>query len=285
MRLLGIVILYHPDKSVINNIHTYFPYIDKLVLWDNTPAGCGLKGERVGAKEKVLSVGEGRNVGLGKPLNYAVRYARENGYTHLLTMDQDSCFCEGDVLRYIQAVEKHKDCQDAVFSTNYYLKSQQKAYDTPQKGMDEVEGAMQSGSIFPIRLFEKLGCFREDLFVWGIDTEFCLRARANGIRIYRAKDVLLIHDLGYQKKKRRLMGKEVFPNEYPAERSYYNVRNGFILYGLYPKMVNLWRHLHYHFFKRMVFVILYEDCKTNKINALMGGGKRWVTQAYRGKIA
>ena len=59
--------------------------------------------------------------------------------------------------------------------------------------------------------------------------------------------------LGYQKKKRRLLGKEVFPNEYGPARSYYNVRNGILLHRLYPEALNLKSHLRYHFYKRVGF--------------------------------
>lgn len=38
MKLLGIVILYYPDDSVVKNIATYLAQLDELMLWDNTPA-------------------------------------------------------------------------------------------------------------------------------------------------------------------------------------------------------------------------------------------------------
>lgn len=81
----------------------------------------------------------------------------------------------------------------------------------------------------------------------------------------------MTHDLGYQKKKRRLLGKEVFPNEYGPARSYYNVRNGILLHRLYPEALNLKSHLRYHFYKRVVFIILYERQKFSKLWALLCG--------------
>jgi rhamnosyltransferase len=87
----------------------------------------------------------------------------------------------------------------------------------------------------------------------------------------------LQHDLGYQKKKHRLLGKEVFPNEYPPARTYYNVRNGMVLHRLYPESLNLKAHLRYHLYKRIVFVLLYEKQKIAKWKALWDGyrdGKR-----------
>lgn len=37
MKLLGVVVLYYPDEVVWKNILTYLPYLDELVIWNNTP--------------------------------------------------------------------------------------------------------------------------------------------------------------------------------------------------------------------------------------------------------
>ena len=141
----------------------------------------------------------------------------------------------------------------------------------PTDSVDEVYSAMTSGSIYPVGLFDTLGDFMESLFVWGVDCEFCWRAKRKDIPVLCFKNILLTHDLGYQKKKRRLLGKEVFPNEYGPARSYYNVRNGILLHRLYPEALNLKSHLRYHFYNRVVFIILYERQKFSNLWALLCG--------------
>ena len=39
MRLLAVVVLYHPGKDLAGNINSYLPQVDRLLLWDNTPGG------------------------------------------------------------------------------------------------------------------------------------------------------------------------------------------------------------------------------------------------------
>lgn len=96
MRLLAVVVLYHPGKDLTGNINSYLPQVDRLLLWDNTPGGgkeqLPLSG--VTHPERLEYRGCGRNVGIGTALNDAVAYAREHGYTHLLTLDQDSSSCQ-----------------------------------------------------------------------------------------------------------------------------------------------------------------------------------------------
>ena len=157
MRLACVVVLYHPSEEVEGNIRTYLPQVDCLLRWDNTP----------------------RNVGIGAALNEGVRFARAHGCTHLMTMDQDSFFLPGEMARYrmkVEQWEKEHGGQTALFSTNYYLRSQGATLYPVETSAVQVASAMTSASIYPLELFEKLGVFREDLFVWGIDCEFCWRA-------------------------------------------------------------------------------------------------------------
>lgn len=39
MRLLAVVVLYHPGKDLAGNINSYLSQADRLLLWDNTPGG------------------------------------------------------------------------------------------------------------------------------------------------------------------------------------------------------------------------------------------------------
>ena len=105
MKLACVVVLYHPSEEVEDNIRTYLPQVDCILKWDNTP----------------------RNIGIGAALNEGVRFARANGCTHLMTMDQDSFFLPGEMARYRAEVEQWEEVhqeQAAIFSTNYYLRSQ-----------------------------------------------------------------------------------------------------------------------------------------------------------------
>lgn len=96
MRLLAVVVLYHPGKDLAGNINSYLPQVDRLLLWDNTPGGgkeqLPLSG--VTHPERLEYRGCGRNVGIGTALNDAVAYAREHGYTHLRRWTRTVTSCQ-----------------------------------------------------------------------------------------------------------------------------------------------------------------------------------------------
>ena len=275
MRITEVVVLYNPGNDLAQNIGTYIHHVDELVLWDNTPQGSREKLALSGVADshKISYLGSGSNEGIGSALNAAISVASANGSTHLLTMDQDSSFSGDDFESYLKAILDFGADNEVIFSTNYFIKSQQSTLYPVEDSVDRVSSCMTSGSIYPLTVFEKLGRFREDLFVWGIDCEFSWRASRRGIPTVCFKNVLLQHDLGYQKKKHKLLGKEVFPNEYSPDRSYYNVRNGMVLHALYPENINIKAHLRYHFYKRIVFILLYENQKFAKWKALWDGYK------------
>ena len=78
MKLLGVVVLFNPDENVWANIATYINGVDELILWCNSsiPIIPILS-------DKVIVMGSGNNVGIGKALNETVLYAIQNGYYEL----------------------------------------------------------------------------------------------------------------------------------------------------------------------------------------------------------
>ena len=96
MKILGIVTLYNPPKEVGENLSSYAPFLDGLYLWDNTAGGSNVDSLLPPeVAKRVLMHRRGRNVGIAMALNAAIDLALKEGYTHLLTMDQDSRFKEG----------------------------------------------------------------------------------------------------------------------------------------------------------------------------------------------
>ena len=92
MRLLGIVITYYPNvEETKRNIMTYIEYVDKLIIWENTPLDdrSEFKISMPEYENKILYMGEQENMFIEYPLNCAIKFGQENGFTLLLTMDQD----------------------------------------------------------------------------------------------------------------------------------------------------------------------------------------------------
>ena len=118
-KILGLVTLYNPElPDAVDNIMRYLPYLDLLVIWDNSPLEVNIKKKilepLVGETDKIIWHGDGNNYCIAPAINYAWHYAQENGFDLLLLMDQDSQW--EDFRSYITEVNKRfQASQENVF--------------------------------------------------------------------------------------------------------------------------------------------------------------------------
>ena len=261
MKLLGVVVLFNPDENVWANITTYINGVDELILWCNSsiPTIPVLNG-------KVVVMGDGNNVGVGKALNEAVLYAMKNGYTHILTMDQDSSF--NDFSAYKTAINQCPKENIGCFCPNsgWSTSIQTNENDSYRK----VNATITSGSIYPVFVFGKVGLFRDDFFIDAIDTEFCYRLRIYNFDILEIGNVAMKHKLGNKTTFKLLMFR--FRNiNYPPIRIYYILRNHIITNKMYPVFSDSFGFYQYFVFRRFCQILLYEPNKGKKLKAMFYG--------------
>lgn len=185
MKLLAINVLYYPSVDAYTLINEYIPYVDRLIVWDNTPNVHG-EAEVLGsireccgqwAVEKIVYMSDGTNRGLSYAYNRAIEYARKNGFTHIMTMDQDSKW---------QGFKEYRDFADNFFSDGKLavigpvVNEEEK---TEEISRDIF--LINSGSVFPVALFDKIGWYCERFLVYAVDTEICFRVVKNNIPVYR----------------------------------------------------------------------------------------------------
>jgi rhamnosyltransferase len=108
MKLSAIIVTYFPDLyDLKKNIISCIDEVDKLIIWENSP-GVKLSSQPFlkDYNDKVVFLSAGTNVGMARALNEGVKWAMSNGFTHILTMDQDSYFESGGLRRYKVLIEK-----------------------------------------------------------------------------------------------------------------------------------------------------------------------------------
>jgi rhamnosyltransferase len=227
-KIVGIVTIYYPDvKSIVDNINSYLNELDYLILWENTPIADSeiSRIEALLDAENIIIRGTGQNEGLAKPFNECMRWAEDNGYDYLLTMDQDSYFANDDFRRYVDLVQNNTDTSIAIFAANRHFLPAGKDH------FVEIRTAISSGAIYPVEIFGMTGAFLTDLFVYMVDIEFCFRAKRAGMKIVCVPSVNLEHQEGYVRKS--IFGLSL--NYYSAQSTYYIIRNTILIWKLYPE--------------------------------------------------
>jgi len=228
MKLLGVLTAYHPRiEELIRNIDSYVSELDQLIIWDNTPGGSSSLDDVIKSIDnpKIIIRRSGNNDFLAKPFNKIIKEAIDNGYTHILTMDQDSYFETNGFLEFVNKVETNTDCSTMVFCP---AKTENKLLDGDEM---EVDNTITSGTIYKVEVFEKIGYFREDFLIYMIDIEFGMRVKKYGYKILCYPGILLNHFTGYSQKNR--FGFRI--DNYSAQSTYYIIRNVMLNWKLYPQ--------------------------------------------------
>src|SRR4051812_22441623 len=120
MRIAGIVILYHPESEVIENINSYLQHVEKFYVADNTENELSAVASQLKGINKIEIIHDGKNEGIAKRLNTAAKLSIEEGFDWLLTMDQDSRFMEGNMSFYVQCVQSYEQKESvAMFGIEY----------------------------------------------------------------------------------------------------------------------------------------------------------------------
>lgn len=265
-KTLGVVTSYYPDiQELAANIQSYLPYLDQLIIWENTPARDSEIKNIVNYidSDKVEIHTTGANEGLGKPFNEAAHLALVAEFDYLLTMDQDSRFHNDDFKLYLQLVDNKKDDSISAFAPNRSM--------IPEKSNDffEIRSVISSGAIYPVSVFRKIGFFRDDFFMYMIDIEFCFRASNAGLRSYCVLPVQLHHAEGYKVKNRW----GLIINNYSAQSTYYIIRNTILTWKLYPKMTSEREKVSFYKYKMFyrILKLIFENDRFRKFKAIIMG--------------
>ena len=101
--ICGTVVLYNPLENVKDNILSYLDLLDKLYVVDNSVNQDNQY--LLPSSNKIVYINNKDNLGIAKALNIAFERAIKDGYTWVLTMDQDSKFLDDNFEKLISSTK------------------------------------------------------------------------------------------------------------------------------------------------------------------------------------
>jgi rhamnosyltransferase len=214
IRIAALVVLYYPDTAMVS------PLLKRLkeqaleaFVFDNTPAGSGDGSELSGLGQVAGLCAPGRNLGIAAAHNWGIRQAAENGFTHILFLDQDSEL-ERDGVEALAAalcelnrtgvkvaavgplyLDRKNGQVSPALSPRWY--GVRKWF--PEKGSSIPVASthiIASGALIPLQVFEEVGLMNESLFIDLVDVEWGERASLHGYISYLIPAVSMSHSLG-----------------------------------------------------------------------------------------
>lgn len=237
MRVLAVAVTYNPDASLLGKaLQSVVAQVHGLAVIDNGSANAGEVRAIVSAAGAHFLLND-RNRGIAAAQNQGIDLARKTSFSHIMLLDQDTVLAPGvveDLSTSLAALEEQHGRVAAIGPAYFEVNSQQttRAYRAHGLRLNRIslgpatqpvasDSIIASGSLIPLSVLEKVGGFREDLFIDLVDVEWCFRARAAGYMSFLSPTARVDHRLGSGTVK---LGSRQIAVHVPI-RNYYWVRN------------------------------------------------------------
>ena len=203
--IICILVTYNPDINLLRQtINSILLQVDSLYISDNSTQQVDVS--EFLSHEKVIYQKMDGNVGIAAAQNFGIRYAIKENYKYIYFLDQDSIspchIVENLYHAYLQL--KDKDLNVGAVGPRPYNRSENKPYTGLVKrgtqidnNITEVSELINSATFVSVDLFTKVGLMDENLFIDGVDHEWCWRAfTRTKCRFFIIENELLSHQLG-----------------------------------------------------------------------------------------
>lgn len=273
--IAAIVVLYNPNKTVIDNIKSYDKYMEKIYLIDNSEELSvwfisQLKNSIDMSKVEYYRFGQ--NKGIAAALNEGMKRAIQDKYNWILTMDQDSSFGSDIIKEYKKCLDIYDNSKIALISPQYVSnRNRLKKY---KNDYLELYWTMQSANLINADNYKKVGKFMEELFIDCVDYEYCLRCRKKRLKILRCNNAILNHCPATTSEIRIF----IWTLKYgvaPPIRIYYQVRNALYMFEKYHNL----KSLQIIFIKLLKIIFLFQE-KTRYFKAFKDAFKDYKNKNY-----
>lgn len=245
----AVVSLFNPDEGVLDNAAALLSQVDRVIVVDDgstqDPARVLAELETMGCTAVRLKENSGIAAALNAGITEALAATPKPDF--ILTMDQDSQLQDGYVQALLDAAAAAR-----VSGVRVGMVAPGSVRGLPVRRGPVLHGVqlggepIQSGLLVPVPVIERIGPFKDSLFIDGVDSEYFLRCRSHGLSTVLAAGASLDHALG-TKTAASVLGKTVSIGgnalqirTAAAWRYYYIFRNRVLLAKQYGRKYPLW---------------------------------------------
>lgn len=261
------IVTYQPDMQRLSeNVRNALgnPEAERLIIVDNGSADTtGIK-SMAQASNQIDLTENGENLGIARALNQICQQAAGLGYEWVLTLDQDSVMEEAMLSEF--TLYTHKE-DVGIICPRIEDRNMGRQYARSDKGTEYIDHCITAGNLVRLSAWKAIGGFSEDLFIDGVDFDFCMKMREGGYQILRTNNVCLIQEMGHGKSITLPFGHQISILNHSPQRLYYIARN-YLYIGCRHHQFTHWA---LEVAKRMLIVLIFEQDKWQKLSAMLTG--------------
>lgn len=271
--IFSMTILYNPADNVKKNVKTYLPFVDKLILYDNSPVNNYDMFADLTKEDYVEYLWtDGENKGIGLPINEVVEYLPADMHSWLITFDQDSQILPETIMKMREYVESgaydesvgvvaplaknllNNNFSEELFQNLPYLTYKQEV--------------MQSGAMHRLDILQEVGGYDNELFIDQVDLEYCARCRSHGYRVVQLNRAFMIHQTEDEFHEIYSGGKRFVVGKYSPLRFYYQFRNQLYLGRKYKDIDPIYSEQCFINYEKLRLSLEYETEIDEKVKML-----------------
>lgn len=280
-KVCALIITYNIDEKIKEVANSIINQVELLVIVDNAskPQTITIL-EELNKNPIVNVIFNKENCGIAKALNQGVEFAKENKCDWILTLDHDSV-CEKNMIEnMLSCADDYTNKANIGILTPRIFETHKQDF-ISKKGYEDhkyvkVKDCIQSGSLFKLDLFDKIGNFNENLFIYHVDFDFCQRLLKANYDIVQCNNVTLFHEEGYKIPK-KILGRKVFYNNYSSPAIYYITRNTIYMCKTYS-VIYIKRII-----KDFLFIALFDKNRKERLSYYFKGIRDGLFNKY-GKL-
>ena len=274
----SILVTYNPNIKELKVLcESLLLQKSNIIIIDNSEVPIKEKELSISAPVKLISLK--KNMGIAYAQNIGIKYSLKINTKYISFFDQDSLVEDGFISKMINAIELNgfevvapapKDNYtleplEALKLNNFGLRKKVNCdkVDKPYS----VDVVISSGTTMISEVFDKVGMYDERFFIDHVDTEWCLRCKKNGIKIFIIPDINMFHCIGMTRKK---IGPYTIQVHSPI-RCYYQLRNSIFLlrFAHIPKIFAFYE-IFAQIFNRLLLLMVINSKKNYVIFYLQG---------------
>lgn len=231
-----VLVTYNPNLVFLKkSLLSISKQVSHICIVDNSDSSIEITFDQ-DAVINISIIKNGGNIGIASAQNIGINYFIERKFEYIFFMDQDSLAPSNLVQKLIDKtlfLTRNKYNVGGIAPTPRDRRSDEKylglSLEAVQENLVEVSTIISSGSLIPITNFKKVGLMCDELFIDGVDLEWCWRAKKrHTLSFFRLEDVFLSHTIGDEVK--TFLFVKIYTQ--PPFRFYYRIRNYFVLLGM-----------------------------------------------------
>jgi len=271
----AVVVTYHPDRGFGDRLRRLAAQVARVIVVDNSNGVATETSLRQLISEKVELIENSRNVGVATALNQGLGRAAALNCSWAVMLDQDSVV-DDDMLASLVRIYHEYPARARIGLIGANARSPISGRlgmrcEATGSAYLEIKTTITSGSLIALSAYERVGPFRDEFFIEGVDLEYCLRLRRHGFVVLCSRRPLMTHASGAAEE-RTLFGRVVLVANHEPWRYYYMLRNFVHIVRQYFSHEPFWvLAALVNFLKTFVKICLYERDKLAKFAAIARG--------------